>query len=77
MQLFYYQNVLAVAQTITIFGNEGWKKRKTNHIGSSIYQLVQKINYVDTKQPTKNKTFNEVSDYYPKPILSYDVYNYR
>lgn len=67
------QEKLAVAQTITIFGNEGWKKRKTNHIGSSIYQLVQKINYVDTKQPTKNKTFNEVSDYYPKPILSYDA----
>lgn len=62
---------ITVAQTVSLFGDAGNKRRKLDNIGHKLYTLTQNLKYVESKQKGDDKINNAI-DVYPKPVAFYN-----
>lgn len=66
------QEKLAVTQTVTLFGDAGYKRRKLDTIGHDLYALTQKITHQDKKAKTDEQRIEREEDLFPRPVMFYN-----
>lgn len=66
------QEKLAVVQTVTLFGDAGYKRRKLDTIGHDLYALTQKITRQNKSTKNNEQKIEKEEDLFPRPVMFYN-----